>query len=453
MPQTRTSCPRCRTPILAEVEQLIDVSNDPQAKQRLLSGQLNLANCPSCGYSGMLSMPLVYHDPEKELLLTYFPSELGLPVNEQEKLIGPLITRVLNNLPPEKRKAYLLRPQAMLTFQTLIDRVLEADGITREMIEGQQQRLNLLRRLLSTPEAETRAEIIQQEEALVDEEFFALLAGLAQAQLAAGEENTARALAGLQQELIAHTKVGQQLQAQASEVQAAVRSLQEASQSGLTREKLLDLIIAAPTETRLSTLVGYARNGLDYEFFQILTGRIEQASAEEKPRLIELRGKLIEMTRQIDEQMKERFEAAAKLVNQIASSGDLQGSLRQHAEEIDDFFVEALKQELQAARQKGDLERSARLQTLADELQKLSAPPPEIGLIQQLLQTADETEQRRLMEANNELITSEFLQMFNQLTQQMESEGQNPEVVAKLKDIYRVAMRYSMERRFKSETH
>ena len=121
---------------------------DPQAKQRFLSGASNMANCQSCGYQGPLSTPVVYHDPEKELLLTYFPPELGLPMNEQERLIGPLITQVMNKLPPEKRKAYLLRPQTMLTQQAMIERVLEGEGITREMMEASQQRLNLLQRLL-----------------------------------------------------------------------------------------------------------------------------------------------------------------------------------------------------------------------------------------------------------------------------------------------------------------
>ena len=124
MSQTRTACPRCRTPLLAEVEQVVDVAVDPQAKQRLLSGSLNVIECQNCGYSGMLATPLVYHDPEKELLLTYFPPELGLPINEQERVMGPLISQVVNRLPAEKRKAYLLRPQLMLTFETLINRVL-----------------------------------------------------------------------------------------------------------------------------------------------------------------------------------------------------------------------------------------------------------------------------------------------------------------------------------------
>ena len=122
--KTQISCPRCRQPIVAQIEQLFDVTSDPGAKQRLLGGISNYAVCQSCGYNGPLATPIVYHDAEKELLLTYFPSELGMPVNEQEKLFGPLITQVTNHLPPEKRKAYLLRPQGFLTYQSLVERIL-----------------------------------------------------------------------------------------------------------------------------------------------------------------------------------------------------------------------------------------------------------------------------------------------------------------------------------------
>src|SRR5512137_1878728 len=108
MPQTQIVCPRCRQMIPAMIEQLFDVTADPQSKQRLLGGVSNRARCPACGYEGNLATPVVYHDADKELLFTYFPAELGMPVNEQEKLIGPLISQVTNRLPAEKRKAYLL---------------------------------------------------------------------------------------------------------------------------------------------------------------------------------------------------------------------------------------------------------------------------------------------------------------------------------------------------------
>ena len=97
MPQTTVNCPNCRQLISADVRQLFDVGTDPSAKQQVLTGTLNLVNCPHCGYQGNLATPIVYHDPEKELLLTYFPPELGLPVNEQERIIGPLINQVMNS--------------------------------------------------------------------------------------------------------------------------------------------------------------------------------------------------------------------------------------------------------------------------------------------------------------------------------------------------------------------
>ena len=122
MPRVQMSCPRCRQPIVAEIEQLFDVGADPEAKQRFLSGNFNVANCPSCGYQGPLSTPVVYHDPEKELLLTYFPPDLGIPVNDQERLIGPFITQVMNKLPAEKRKASM--PPDWIPLITMITRNL-----------------------------------------------------------------------------------------------------------------------------------------------------------------------------------------------------------------------------------------------------------------------------------------------------------------------------------------
>src|SRR5512133_3493536 len=98
MHQTKISCLSCRQQIAANVEQLFDVSYEHASKQRLLSGQSNYARCPHCGYEGRLATPVIYHDNEKELLLTFFPPELGLPVNEQEKLMGPLIKQVVERL-------------------------------------------------------------------------------------------------------------------------------------------------------------------------------------------------------------------------------------------------------------------------------------------------------------------------------------------------------------------
>ncbi|MBE3142471.1 MAG: hypothetical protein IMZ61_00900 [Planctomycetes bacterium] len=448
MPQTRTACPRCRQPLMADVQQLFDMNTDPKTKQRFLSGNYNIVHCQNCGYEGSLSTPLVYHDPEKELLLTYFPPEMGLPVNEQEKLIGPIINQVLNRLPPEKRKAYFFRPQTMLSQQQMIERVLETDGITREMIQAQQQRLNLLQRLFSTLPV-SRGEIIHQEEALIDESFFSMLSRLIETSLSQGDQQSGRILSELQEELLSQTKFGKILQSQANEAEEAVKSLQEASQKGLTREALLDLIIAAPNEIRMSTLVTMARSGMDYSFFQILTDRIDLAQAEEKEKLTALREKLLEMVQEIDQVVDQQRSQAHELLEEILHAQDIAAAIQQNATGITELFVETLKAELQAARQKNDSERLAKLQIMVDTLQQLSAPPPEIELAQELVGALSEADRRRMLEEHAADITPEFLQMLGGLTSQSENQSQPPDVINAFKETYRAALRFSMEANMK----
>ena len=448
MARLQVSCPRCRQPIIAEVEQLFDNGVDPEAKQKFLSGNFNMANCPSCGYQGPLSTPVVYHDPDKELLMTYFPPELGLPVNEQERLIGPLITQVVNKLPPEKRKAYLFRPQTMLTLQSMIERVLEGEGITREMMEASQKRLSLLQRLLSASSADVRQEIIRQESGLVDERFFEIMGQLIEASLAQGDQNSARALAALQQEILPQTEVGRKVQAQTADVQAAVETLQKASQEGLTREKLLDLFIEAPNETRLATMVSMARTGLDYEFFRILSDRIDQATGAEKEELTTLRERLLQITQEVDQRIQEQMKQSVALLDEILQAENIEEAAQEALPQMDDFFAEALRSELQKARESNDLDRQNKLQQVIGVIQQASAPPPEISLAEELLGAENEAERRKFLEEHADQITPEFLQMLNSLMNQFEQQGQ-AELSQRLQEAYRSALRFSMQSNLK----
>jgi hypothetical protein len=443
MPKVQMNCPRCRQPLVAEVEQLFDVGADPQAKQRFLSGGANTAQCQKCGYQGPLAVPLVYHDPAKDLLLTYFPPELGLPLNEQERLIGPYITQVVNRLPPEKRKAYIFRPQSMLTLQTMIDKILEADGITKEMVEESQKKLNLLQRLVSANPT-SRPEIVQQEEALIDKAFFQMLSRLIEASLNAGDQNSARALAQLQQEILPLTAVGRDLMQESAEVQAAIQSLQEASKKGLTRDILLDMLVRQKSEAALTAVVSMTRTGLDYEFFQILTERIEQAPDDVKELLNKLREKLLVTIQEIDKRVNERMQSARIALTQILAAPNLEQALQEHEADLDEFFAETLETELKDARKNADLAKSAKIQKIIELIQSAATPPPEFALIEELIATTDEAALRGVLEANSDKITTEFLQMINGLANQMEQEGQ-AEMSTRLQDIYRVALRFSME--------
>jgi hypothetical protein len=451
MPQTQISCPQCRQIIPAIVEQLFDVTADPESKRRLLGGVSNRARCQFCGYEGNLATPVIYHDADKELLLTYFPAELGMPVNEQEKLVGPLINQVLNRLPAEKRKAYLFRPQSFLTYQSMIERILEADGVTKEMLDGQQKRVQLIQRLLQAPSPEVRLEMINQDLSLIDEAFFALMSRLFESALASKQEPLAKAINELQQQLMDETDYGKQLKSQVVEVEAAVKSLQDVGQ-GLTREKLLEIFIEAPNEARVKALAGLTRNGLDYSFFQILTERIDMAKGAEKEKLEALRTNLLEMVNQIDKQMEEQLKQAQGFVNELLTQADIAKAAQENLDMFNEPVVQVLNNMLKDAQQKNDVEKLNKLQQVVEVLQAASTPP-ELSLIEQLLDYEEKDLEKKLQEHDSE-ITPQFMELLGNLVAQMsqQQEQLGPEEKAsmtKIVSLYNAALKYTMKKNMK----
>jgi hypothetical protein len=437
--------------ITANVEQLFDVTADPGAKQRLLGGVSNMARCPYCGYEGRLATPIVYHDADKELLLTYFPPELGMPLNEQERLIGPLITQITNRLPSEKRKAYLFKPQANLTFESMMETILGKDGITPEMIKAQQERLNLVDRLLQATSADVRSETIKQNAKLFDEQFFALFSRLLQAGASSGQEQLAKQMSEVQKQLLAETEYGRQLQASVGELDAAAKSLQEAGQ-GLTREKLLELVIQAQNEARVKAYVSLARNGMDYVFFQNLSGMIDKAAGDEKKKLEDLREKLLDYVNEIDRQLEARYKQAQEFVEKLLAQEDVAKATQENLGAFTQDAVDIAQTMLRQASEKNDYARMGKLQKMMEVLQAASAPPPEVSFIEQLLDAPNEAEMEKMLSANQAMVNEAFMEALNGLVAQVDNAaGQgNAEARAlseKLSSVYKTALKFSMKKK------
>ncbi|MBW8009703.1 MAG: hypothetical protein FVQ83_00490 [Chloroflexi bacterium] len=446
--KTQVNCPNCRQPIVADIEQLFDVGVDPQAKQRLLSGQFNLAGCPHCGFNGTLSSPILYHDPVKELLLSFFPPELNLSRDDQERAIGPLLNKVVDNLPQEQRKGYLFNPQSVLTLQGLIERILQEDGITKDVIEGQQKRVDLMQRMLSLSEEEL-TKVAKKEDELIDEDFFRLLGHLGESSLQSGDQDSAKKLSELQQKLLPITTFGGELQAQTKEIEAAVKSLQDAGEK-LTREKLLEIILDAPNEIRLNALVGMARGGMDYEFFQMLTNRIEAAEGDEKQRLTDLREKLLDMTRALDEQVAARLAQANQNLESVLASENIETALIQNLQAIDDYFIQAVNNQYETALKAEDKEKQNKLLEVIEVIQKAQqAASPGSALLKELMEAPDEPTINKILEANKQEISPAFIDSLTQLLVQLEA-GEDKESTDKVRKIYRAAVRFSMQSGMKS---
>ena len=449
MPKTQVSCPQCRQPVPANVEQLFDVTQDPGSKQRLLGGASNVVNCPTCGYHGRLATPIVYHDADKELLLTFFPPELGMPLNDQEKTIGPIIKKIMDNLPPEKRKAYLLKPQANLTYESMIETILGKDGITPEMIKEQEERVKVIERLIQASSPDARSEIIKQNIALVDEQFFALFSRLAQSAMGSGQESIGQQMVAIQKQLLEETEFGRELQESVGEMEAASKALQEAGKS-LTREKLVELVIDAPSEARVRAYVSMARGGMDYTFFQLLTEKIDSAKGDEKTRLEKLRENLLDHVNEADRQMEEHMKAAQAFVEKLLEQKDVAQATRENIQGFSQEAVNVAQQMLREASEKNDYTRMGKLQKMIEVLQEASAAPPEVAFIEQLLDAPDDAAIEKILAENSDMLGEDLMSTLGGLMAQIEQAGPgNPEakeIGVKLENVYKVVLKASMKK-------
>ena len=448
MPQTQIACPRCRQMIAANIEQLFDVTQDPQAKQRLLGGVSNTARCPHCGYQGRLATPIVYHDNEKELLLTFFPPELNMPVNEQERIIGPMIKQITEKLPPEKRKGYLLKPTANFTYESMIQVILGKDGITPEMLKEQQDRVAIIERLLQATSNDSRSEIIKQNIDLFDEQFFALFSRLAQSAAGSGQEPIARAMIDIQKQLLEETEFGRQLKETVGEMEAATKSLQEAGQ-GLTREKLLEIVLQAPSDARLKAYASLARGGMDYQFFQMFTEKIDKASGDEKAKLESMRDKLLDFTNEVDKQLEARYKQAQDFVESLLAQEDVVQAVQANLDQFTQDAVDVVNQMLRQASEKNDYTRMGKLQKMVEVLRQASTPP-EVEFIEHLLDAPDNAALEQMLETNKAMVNDQFMQALIGLVAQVDeaSVQGNPEAKAlseKLSNVYKTALKFSMK--------
>lgn len=439
---TQTHCPNCKSPIQAQIQQLVDVGQDPSAKARLLSGSFNHIQCGVCGFDGTVAVPIVYHDPLHELLLTYVPIEANLPKNDQERIIGQMIKRVSDQLPPEERKGYLFQPQAILTMQGLVERVLEAEGISKEDIEAQRTTMRLFEEVLTLPEDQFEP-FVKEHDAEFNATFFQM-ASLALQSI--GDGNAREAMGARLEKIIEFSSFGKKLKAQEEAVKEATESLQALSEQGLTHETLLDLFVEAPDENRVVALANLTRPALDYSFFQLLTERIDQAEDEESERLSSLRQQILEITEELDRIQEARAAQSAALLKTLLDAEDLDQALMQALPMIDDLFVGILQANLQDAEKRKDEDLLNRLSAIEQRLRSLAqeSMPEGLKLAQRVLEIENEEGAIKLLEENKKAIDNDLLNALVSTAQQLEAAEQQ-EDAARIQKIYKHALKLSMQ--------
>jgi hypothetical protein len=426
------TCPYCQAKFTAPIQRVVDVGQDPKLKVALLQGRLNVAACPQCGNTGMLNAPFIYHDPEKELALCFVPTELGLTATDQQKLIGDLTNVVVNSLPPEKRKGYLLQPKIFFSLQGLIDTILQADGVTKEMIEAQRARGDLVYKLLGAKDDEHLKQLVEEHDAELDYEFFQTLTAMMETARADGKDDLAAHLSALRTRLLDLATVGKR--------EAAQRKAVESLGAKVTQEDLLQKMIECEEEDQLQAYVALGRPLMDYTFFLALTEKINAAQAEgnskEAQRLTDLRAKILEFQAKYDAQVAVALEWAANLLREILQSQDREATVREHLGEIDDAFFAVLSANIARAEEEDQKQIANDLRQIEDLVLELirESAPPEIRLINQLMQAEYPEGTKKVLEKNATQVTAALIEVMDFMVENLKQSGHN-EASQRLSDI------------------
>jgi hypothetical protein len=388
---------------------VIDVGQNPQLRQALLSGQLNMAVCPNCHQGGLIESPLVYHDPQAEFLAVYFPPQVQMPEIEKQRMIGDLTQEMMRNLPPEQRKGYFLSPRQLMNRQSLLDAVLGTMGISQEELDRQRKKLKLIDQLLVMADDRKGLEMmLKGQDAQFDSEFFGLLSGALQQAEGMEDQKTVERMRMLYDNLLELTTYGKRVARQ----QAAVESLREIS----TPEQLVDRIVAAdPDEANAIALV--ARPLLDYTFFQKLTERIESSQGAEHDRLTKVRDHLLEVTQKLDAAAEARMQQTSELLQELISSPGPRSAVRDHIAEIDETFMALLSANIQNAERKGRRDVLQRLMMIYDEIMAVleEGMPAEVQLVNELLRAPYPDGTRALLRERQAEVTPAVLDLMDQL--------------------------------------
>jgi hypothetical protein len=374
---------------------------------------------------GDLGLPFLYHDPDKEVAYVYMPMEAGGSDVERQQAIGKLTTEVMDSLPPEERKGYLLQPQVFLTMENLTNQLLELEGITPEMIEAQKSKADLLRKMLESESDEALEALIKENETDIDNQFFRLLTVNIQVVESAGQPEALEKLMTLREKLLELTSLGQKIQGQEQALQAL--------RADPTRETMLKLLINAPNAEAREVLVVFGRPLVDYIFFQQLTACIDKTfEKEEKERLIALRKELLNVRERLDEEARAAIEDRANLLRDLLLSSAPENLARRRLTELDQTFLNVLTTQLQDARDEGNEEAAKALQEIWELVMRLSEEtlPPVMRLLNRLMTIQDEKEIEEILRTNRALVTPQFVELLEQASDGVREDKDAPQEAA-----------------------
>ena len=124
-------CPACGHKQIAEFYQAINVKLNPELKERLFKGELNMFVCEECGKKAVVDLVFLYHDMDKRFCVQYCPVEL---VVQQSDKLSEMYTvdgrlSVPANIQLPETAQYMYEPHIVLSLDEMIRYIQFRDAL------------------------------------------------------------------------------------------------------------------------------------------------------------------------------------------------------------------------------------------------------------------------------------------------------------------------------------
>lgn len=162
-------CPRCQQEQKVELYDSINVSQQPELKTALFENRLNRIQCESCGASFRIDKPLLYHDPDRNILIHWMPDTAVSReeiLDEFDKSMEELRTALPEDIEPPRVRLVFTRAELVeLIF------IIEA-GMEERVVEFIKYTIHT-RNMKRVPPAEKQL-LLNVQDSTPDELLFAV---------------------------------------------------------------------------------------------------------------------------------------------------------------------------------------------------------------------------------------------------------------------------------------
>lgn len=123
-------CEHCGETFRGTVWVGVHAGQDPELKELLLGGELNLVACTHCGHVAFHDQFLLYQDPAAELIAYVYPESQQSQLEELHKLMLIGFNEAQVGVPEHERKTY--QPLLVFGLESLIEMLKKEDELAEQ---------------------------------------------------------------------------------------------------------------------------------------------------------------------------------------------------------------------------------------------------------------------------------------------------------------------------------